>query len=704
MLKKLLSSALAAALIFGGAAALPEGTDILDDIGITHAKAYRTYTITKVGGGTISEFNNGNKCTIFVFGRPNCYNTRNTLAGLKNIAKEFPDVKVVFADIDQNTEQTVKAFADEFDFPEADFTYSTDDTIGDFMVSYIGYGSFTLPAVVINSETENLYVSTGYKDADVFLPFIEQCGVDTSSYFKKNYTDIPINVTYHQSEARKMLDIINSFRTGSQAWAWDSTDTKKVQYTGLNKLSYDYELEKVAMQRAAELVALYDHTRPNNKNCFSAYPSIYDNTGRGENIAMGSYFMDHDYTFMLWREDDYGYAGQGHRRNMLGDGYTAVGVACVEYKGATYWVQEFSSKVGSSTYTAPADSSKKVTVNIANSLIGEDELIADKSSISLYEGDSVSLPVVKRRMLLLGQTYWAEDIETDVSPTWKVTSGSAVSISDGKVKGLKAGSAKITASAQGKSVSVKVTVSHKYKDTVVKPTCTEGGYTLHTCSVCGNSYKDTETKTAGHKYTDKVVKPTYTSGGYTEHTCTVCGNSYKDSYTDKLTRTNISKAAVTGLSSKYYTGKAITQKPVVKLAGKTLKAGTDYTVSYKNNKAVGKATVVITGKGDYTGTVTASFKILPKKTTLKSVTSPKTKQMKVTYSKAAGVTGYQVTYSTSSKFTKATTKSVNVRGTSKTIGKLTKGKTYYVKVRTFKTVNGTKYYSGYSAVKKARIK
>ena len=206
-----------------------------------------------------------------------------------------------------------------------------------------------------------------------------------------------------------------------------------------------------------------------------------------------------------------------------------------------------------------------------------------------------------------------------------------------------------------------------------------------------------------HSYTKKVIKPTYDAQGYTLHTCS-CGDSYKDTYTAKLTRTSIAKAAVSGLSNKTYTGKSITQKPVVKAGGKTLKAGTDYTVTYKNNKAVGTATVTIAGKGAYKGTVSKTFKICPKKTTLKSVKSPKTKQLKVTYSKVADVTGYQVTYSTSAKFTKAATKSVNVKGTSKTISKLTKGKTYYVKVRSYKTVGKTKFYSGYSAVKKVKVK
>ena len=245
------------------------------------------------------------------------------------------------------------------------------------------------------------------------------------------------------------------------------------------------------------------------------------------------------------------------------------------------------------------------------------------------------------------------------------------------------------------------THSHTSKVTTAA-TCTKDGVKTYTCS-CGDSYTET-IKATGHKYTEKVVAPTYDTEGYTLHTCSVCGDSYKDNIKPKLTRTSIAKASVSGLKNKTYTGKVITQTPVVKLGNKTLKSGTDYTVSYKNNKAVGTATVTVTGKGAYTGTVKATFKICPKKTTLKTVKSPKTKQLKATYTKVAGVTGYQITYSTSSKFTKATTKSVNASGVSKTISKLTKGKTYYVKVRTYKTVGKTKYYSGYSAVKKVKVK
>lgn len=73
--------------------------------------------------------------------------------------------------------------------------------------------------------------------------------------------------------------------------------------------------------------------------------------------------------------------------------------------------------------------------------------------------------------------------------------------------------------------------------------------------------------------------------------------------------TNIANATVTGIKNKTYTGKALRQSPVVKLGDTTLKSGTDYTAAYKNNKYAGTASVIITGKGEYTGKITKTFKI-----------------------------------------------------------------------------------------------
>ena len=73
---------------------------------------------------------------------------------------------------------------------------------------------------------------------------------------------------------------------------------------------------------------------------------------------------------------------------------------------------------------------------------------------------------------------------------------------------------------------------HDYDSVVTAPTCTAGGYTTHTCSVCGDTYKDSETSATGHDYNSVVTAPTCTTGGYTTHTCSVCGDSYIDSETE----------------------------------------------------------------------------------------------------------------------------------------------------------------------------
>lgn len=77
---------------------------------------------------------------------------------------------------------------------------------------------------------------------------------------------------------------------------------------------------------------------------------------------------------------------------------------------------------------------------------------------------------------------------------------------------------------------------HKFVDTVVAPTCTAQGYTLHKCSVCGEETKDTYTDALGHKWkATKVVAPTYESQGYTEYVCeNDPSHTKKDDYTAAL--------------------------------------------------------------------------------------------------------------------------------------------------------------------------
>ena len=168
---------------------------------------------------------------------------------------------------------------------------------------------------------------------------------------------------------------------------------------------------------------------------------------------------------------------------------------------------------------------------------------------------------------------------------------------------------------------------------------------------------------------------------------------------------DLSKAKVTGLKDQVYSGKAFKPEPTVKLSGKTLVKGKDYTLSYKNNKNIGKATVTVAGKGEYTGSVEKSFDILPKAVALSSVKTAGKKALTVQWKKGTKVTGYQVEYSLKADFSGAKSVTIAKASTTKyTIEKLKGGKKYYVRVRAFAKVNGKKYYSEWSEAKSRKTK
>ena len=188
----------------------------------------------------------------------------------------------------------------------------------------------------------------------------------------------------------------------------------------------------------------------------------------------------------------------------------------------------------------------------------------------------------------------------------------------------------------------------------------------------------------------------------------VNGKVYYGAWSDvksiKTANNDITKATVSGISTKAFTGKNITQSITVKYNGKTLKNGTDYTVSYSNNKKVGKATVKITGKGKYGGVITKTFKINPAKQEIQKLTA-KSKAFFVDWAQKGSATGYEIQYATNSKFTGAKKVTITNSKTDKTtVSKLSANKKYYVRVRSYTTVGGTKYYGAWSAVKNVTTK
>ena len=188
----------------------------------------------------------------------------------------------------------------------------------------------------------------------------------------------------------------------------------------------------------------------------------------------------------------------------------------------------------------------------------------------------------------------------------------------------------------------------------------------------------------------------------------VNGKVYYGAWSDvksiKTANNDITKATVSGISTKLFTGKAITQNVTVKVGNTVLKNGTDYTVSYSNNKKVGKATVKITGKGKYGGVITKTFKINPAKQEIQKLTA-KSKSFFVDWAQKGSATGYEIQYATNSKFTGAKKVTITNNKTDKTtVSKLSANKKYYVRVRSYTTVGGTKYYGAWSAVKNVTTK
>ena len=187
--------------------------------------------------------------------------------------------------------------------------------------------------------------------------------------------------------------------------------------------------------------------------------------------------------------------------------------------------------------------------------------------------------------------------------------------------------------------------------------------------------------------------------------CTECGEILETAEIPALGAADIASAKVTlAGSSLEFTGKTQKPSPTVTLNGKKLKNGTDYTVSYKNNKAIGKAYVIVKGKNNYTGTIKKSFNIVPQKQVIVKL-SAQAKAFSVKWTLNKNVTGYQIKYSTASNFSGG--KSVYIKkntSAKKTLTSLKSKKTYYVKVRSYKTVNGVKYFGAWSNAKKIRTK
>ena len=218
----------------------------------------------------------------------------------------------------------------------------------------------------------------------------------------------------------------------------------------------------------------------------------------------------------------------------------------------------------------------------------------------------------------------------------------------------------------------------------------------------GGPYSDVVEFTTKHVHSYKKTvykKATTSEKGKIKNTCTSCGYvKYTTIYAiDSVT---LSAAKLT------YNGNVRKPAVIVKnTAGKQI-SSSYYTVTYASGrKNVGKYKVTVTFSGRYSGTVTKYFTIIPQKTSISKATGG-SKYFNLYWTKISSqVSGYEVKYSTSSSFSyNCAVKTYSYSKASAKISTYYGGRYYYAKIRTYKTVNGTKYYSGWSAAKKVWIK
>ncbi len=249
-------------------------------------------------------------------------------------------------------------------------------------------------------------------------------------------------------------------------------------------------------------------------------------------------------------------------------------------------------------------------------------------------------------------------------------------------------------------------------------TCAKTGVKTYTCSVCKVTKTETIAKIKTHKYTNAcdtscntckatrkithsyktVTKAaTATANGYTVKRCSVCKA--------ETGKTTIYKASTIKLSETayVYNGKAVKPSVTIKDSKGKKIATSNYTVTYASGrKNVGTYKVTIKFKGKYSGTKTLTYKINPAGTTVKTLTAGSKKLTVAITKKTAQVSGYEIQYSTGKSF--KTYKSKTLTKTGLTLTGLKAKTTYYVRVRTYKVVNGKKVYSAWSAVKSKKTK
>lgn len=219
---------------------------------------------------------------------------------------------------------------------------------------------------------------------------------------------------------------------------------------GLSPLTADSTLTAAAMQRAAETVIYFSHTRPDGSRCFTAF----DGAWRGENIAAGQ--ADPDEVITGWMNST------GHRENILKANYTGVGVGCFNYKGINFWVQCFSDitadgavRTGTASATAAVSASTDY-INMSGRLAENTFSSAGETTTFTVSNNNVGWTYITATVDSSSFNYSSSSSAAKVDPTGNVTvaGGGTAIITAATKKGSLSASDTLTSTAPSLTPSI----------------------------------------------------------------------------------------------------------------------------------------------------------------------------------------------------------------------------------------------------------
>lgn len=374
------------------------------------------------------------------------------------------------------------------------------------------------------------------------------------------------------------------------------------------------------------------------------------------------------------------------------------------------------------SYCGLAETSLDITVKET----AVDKVQLNKSQINLYKGKTETLSATI-----------TPSNASNKQIAWSVVKGDCVTVdNNGTITANKKGTATVRAtSANGKYADCVVTVqvpcillqltntNIKFKKGETKSISDTIGYVM--------SPLDCTDSVTWKSSNDKVlqINNNETMLGLAAGKVTVTGTttSGTTAVANVTVQRDMSEFTVTGVTNKYYTGKAIKPKFAVSDGTTTLKENEDYNVTYESNTNVGTANIKITGIDPYVGTIEQSFQILPvaeeitpddsssgnggstitapAKVKIRKLTAAK-KKLTVTWKKVAGARGYRIQIARNRAFTKSLkTYNVSANTSKKVFSRLKKKTTYYVRINAFcNDEEGNKLVGKYSTVKKKKTK